>query len=584
MWLMSVVVAHVVAADPCEAPRVRDTAPLAQAIAQDRVMAQTFTKAATACAEPGEACNAARLECSTLLASTIQKQVGFDDGQWLRDMLLPYNGGSYPMTTVFGASALAPDASCNVDVATLTAAAQRRLAQGNRRDQIFKEYGGYSKWTQTQLQKCKERVSAEDAKSAAARAESERIAAASAAIATAEAMKKKQEDDLARAKAEAERKAKEAADAEVRKQQELKDAEARKQQEAKDAAAAEAKRREEAEKTAKDEREAERKRNEQRQDQLLAQQKKDREELEAQRKKDAEAAAKAALLAKEEADRQKREEEEKRAVSTRDSTVMQQRALKERLIKDAEENLKRAKDEEALKKQAAVDAVSSSPAIAQAAVAEAAQAERARVEAEKRLVAAQQQASAIVIKDDHERGNGSLHLVGGASAVSATGGVGVALMAEGGAHFGIWGTAPSDGMASGLELRLWGRYLAQITNINAREFQAFLTARYFFGRFGLGLAGEVRLLEPNFGTIRGGVGPSLAAAFVDTKDLRVILGVSYLPLGNTIDPARLLGEFEVGWRFIDFRLIGGSSSQASFDGSTIIAWQIGGAIGLRFGW
>jgi len=584
MWLMSVVVAHVVAADPCEAPRVRDTAPLAQAIAQDRVMAQTFTRAATACAQPGEACTAARLECSTLLSSTIQKQVGFDDGQWLRDMLLPYGGASYPMTTVFGASTLAPDASCNVDIATLTAAAQRRLAQGNRRDQLFKEYGGYSKWAQTQLQKCKERVSAEDAKSAAARAESERIAAASAAIATTEAMKKKQEEDLARAKAEADRKEKDAADAEARRQQELKDAEARKQQEAKDAAAQEAKRREDAEKVAKEEREAERKRNEQRQDQLLGQQKKDREELEAQRKKDREEAEQKALAAKEETDRLKREEDEKRAVTTRDSTVSQQRALKDRLIKDAEDNLKRAKDEEALKKQSAVDAVSSSPAIAQAAVAEAAQAERARVEAEKRLVAAQQQAAAIIINDEHERGNGSIHLTGGASAVGGPAGVGVALMAEAGVHFGLWGTAPSDGMASGLEIRVWGRYLAQVTAVNAREVQGFLTLRYFFGRFGVGLGGEVRLLEPSFGTIRGGVGPSLGAAFVDTKDLRVILGVNYLPLGNTLDPARLLGEFEVGWRFIDFRIIGGSSTQASFDGSSTIGWQVGAAIGLRFGW
>lgn len=584
MWLMSVVVAHVVAADPCEAPRVRDTAPLAQAMAQDRVMAQTFTKAATECATPGEACNAARLECSTLLSSTIQKQVGFDDGMWLRDMLLPYNGGSYPMTTVFGPSTLAPDASCNVEVATLTAAAQRRLAQGNRRDQIFKEYGNYAKWTQTQLQKCKERVAAEDAKSAAARAESERIAAASAAIATAEAMKKKQEEDLARAKAEAERKAKEAADAELRKQQEAKDAEARRQQEAKDAAAQEAKRREDAEKAAREEREAERKRNEARQDQLLAQQKKDREDLEAQRKKDAEAAAKAALLAKEEAERQKREDEEKRAVSDRDNKVMQQKALKERLIKDAEENLKRAKDEEALKKQAAVDAVSSSPAIAQAAVAEAAQAEKARVEAEKRLVTAHQQADAIIIDDSFERSGGSVFITGGGGVVGGVGGVGFGLAVQGGAHFGFWGRAPTEGMASGLELRLWGRYLAQVTTVSAREFNAMVTARYFFGRFGVGLGGELRLLEPSFASVRGGAGPSIGITLVDTHETRAVVGVSYLPVGNVMDVARVVGEFEVGWKFLEVRVLGGSSTGNGFDGGPAIGWQVGATVGARLAW
>ena len=152
LW-MSLVVTAVTAADPCEAPRVRDTAPLVAAMAQDKVLGLSFLKAAGVCAERGEACDAVRLECATMLTSSIQKQVGFDEGQWLRDMLLPYNGASYPMTRTFGAAAIASDASCNVDVATLNASAQRRTAQAARRDTIFQEYNLYARWTQTQLQK-----------------------------------------------------------------------------------------------------------------------------------------------------------------------------------------------------------------------------------------------------------------------------------------------------------------------------------------------------------------------------------------------------------------------------------------------
>ncbi|MBL8909651.1 MAG: hypothetical protein JNM17_03000, partial [Archangium sp.] len=187
MVLMSIVVAQVMAADACDQPRLRDTNPLVAAIAQDKVMAQTFVKAAGACVEPGEACNAARLECGTLLTSTIQKQVAFDEGQWLRDMLLPYLGVSYPMTRTFGAAALATDGSCNVEVAVLQSAGQKRSAQAIRRDNLLQEYQLYARWAQTQLQKCKERQAAADVSNAAARAEAERLAAQNAAVAQAAA-------------------------------------------------------------------------------------------------------------------------------------------------------------------------------------------------------------------------------------------------------------------------------------------------------------------------------------------------------------------------------------------------------------
>jgi len=211
--------ASVHAAELCEAPRNRDTAPLATAAAQDKVMANAFEKAATACAERGPACDQARLECGSLVTSIIQKQVGFDDGVWLRDMLLPYQGQSYVLTRSFGAVQLATDASCNVDVAALNAAALRRTKQAARRDSLLQEYQLYVKWTQDQLAKCRARVAADEQRAAEVKAESERAAAAAAAAAAttaAAAAAKRAQEEEARRRAEETAKAQE----EARKRQE----------------------------------------------------------------------------------------------------------------------------------------------------------------------------------------------------------------------------------------------------------------------------------------------------------------------------------------------------------------------------
>lgn len=569
MVLMSIVIAQVVAADPCEQPRLRDTNPLVAAIAQDKVMAQTFVKAAGACVEPGEACNAARLECATLLTSTIQKQVAFDEGQWLRDMLLPYLGVSYPMTRSFGAAALATDASCNVEVAVLQSAGQKRSTQAIRRDNLLQEYQLYAKWAQTQLQKCKERQAAADASNAAARAEAERLAAQNAAVAQAAALK-----------AEQERKAREAAEAEVKRQQQEKDA-----------ALAAAKKKEDDERLAREN--AAKLEEQRRKDAMTLEEQRrkdamDAEERRRQDMKDAEAARarereellKRQEREKEEAARAAKEAEQKKFVSDRDQRVAMQKELKERTLREAEENLKRAKDDEALKKQAAVDAVSSSPQIAAAAVAEAAAAEKVRIDAEKKLYDARQRADAIVIDTSFERGGGSILVAGGGSALDTGFGLGVMVAAQ----FGFWGTAPPEGMASGLELRLWGRYLGVLTT-PSRSLDTLVTARYYFGLVGLGLSGELRVTDPNFAAIRGGAGISVALAFVDNHETRVVLGVNYLPVGNTIDAARVFADFEVGWRWLSFHVNGGLASRPDvMSGTTVVGWQAGAYVGARLPW
>ena len=83
-------------------------------------------------------------------------------------------------------------------------------------------------------------------------------------------------------------------------------------------------------------------------------------------------------------------------------------------------------------------------------------------------------------------------LAGGASAVS--GGFGLGIM--GAAHFGFWGTAPAEGLALGLELRVWVRYLTSVSGPKMAALDSLLTARYFFGALGVGLAGEVVLFDP----------------------------------------------------------------------------------------
>lgn len=571
MLFMTIVVAAVIAAEPCEAPRVRETAPLVAAMAQDKVLGLTFTKAAGLCAERGDACDQARLECTTMLTSTIQKQVGFDEGQWLRDMLLPYNGASYPMTRTFGAAAIASDASCNVDLATLTAAGQRRMVQATRRDSMYQEYNLYARWTQTQLQKCKERVAGDEVKSATARAESERLAAAAGAVGATEAIKLKAAQDAAAARAEADKRALAAADAE-----------ARKQKEQKDFADREIKRREEAEQRTRDERDQEKRAAEAKGLKADEERKKERAEAEQQRLKEkAETEAKLDKQ-KEEAARAQKAAEEKKAVTERDAKVAQQRTLKTQLVTQAEANFKRAKDEELLKKQAAVDAVSMSPAIAQAAVTEAAQAQKARIDAENRLFEAKQKADAIVIDDSFERSAGSVWIAGGGSGLDS--GFGLGLM--GGAHFGFWGTAPPEGMAPGFEIRLWGRYLASVSGTAASSLDSLLTARYFFGAIAVGLAGELRAIDPAQSTaatpaaVRGGAGPAIGVAFLDRHETRVLLGVNYLPLGNTIDGVRFVGDFEVSYKFFTLHINGGSATKAAGG----LAWQIGAYAGVRAAW
>lgn len=602
-WSVLVVSLALHAGEPCEAPRVRDTAPLLTAIAQDKVLGLAFSKAAGLCAQPGDACDQARLECAGLLKATIEKQQAFDDGAWLRDMLLPYLGANYAMTRTFGPAAPAADASCNVDVATLEAASQRRLSQAARREGLSQEYAGYVKWTQAQLAKCREQRAADEVKAAAAKAEADRIAAASAAsaaaaaatAAAAEEIRKKQAAEASaaeKAREEAKRREEQAA-ADREKERRLAEERAKAQEQARkdELAAAEKRRQEDKEEAARLRKEAEEKAEREKKEALARAEKEKEEALERAEREKREAKEEAekekreaqeqAEREKKEAERKAREAEERRLIDERNTRVAEQRALKARIVKEAEDALELAKHEEIVKKQAALAAVEHTPTTSQEAVAAAAQAEAVRIDAEKKLVEARQKADAIVIDDSFERSRGSVFIAGGGAANA--GGFGLGVLA--GLHLGFWGDAPSEGMASGLELRLWGRYSGQVAGTPTATLDALLTARYFFGPFGVGLGGSLGLSGNGFSTLGVGTGPSLGLMFIDSPTWRVGLNGTWLPVGTSLDVTRFNADMEVSWRFLTVQVHGGSLGSVQVpDGPMQLAWSVGGFVGVRGSW
>lgn len=518
------------AAEVCELPRLHETSALATAAAQDQVLGQAFQTAAQACGARAEGCERARLECAGLLAAVIQKQRGLDEGMWLRDMLLPYRGQQYPMTRAFGAFAVATEASCNVEVSSLSAAGQRRLAQASRREAMVAEYALYWRWAEASLRECQGRAGASGATSPGASLDGGPPAASTLVVSPEELR----------------RRAEEAARADARRAQE--------------AAALQAK--EEL----------------RRRDEAAAQARKDRLELEARARDEREANL----------ERERRAEEE-RALAQRGQSVTMARAERARLLAEAELAYQQAVAHEEAKRQAAVEAVSVNPAVAQGAVAEAAHASRAREEAERGLAVAKLKAEQIVIDDSFERSRGHVGVLGGGGAMgwrdaSGIGYLGPSIGALATAHVGFWAPAPLSGLAAGFELALGVRVLKPFAEgATPLELEGHLTGRYFFGALGLGAAGEFRLTDVAFGIRPFGVGLAAAVAVVDTPHVRVLLGVNWLPVGTAVDLARVTGDLEVSWEWFTFRLAAGSSTQV-LAASTPVGWQAMAFAGARLGW
>jgi len=519
------------AGEVCEPPRLHDMGPLTLAVAQDTVLGQAFEKAAQACVERSEACERARLECTGLLSAVAQKQAGLDEGLWLRDLLLPYLGQRYPVTRPFGAFSLASDASCGVDRGALTAAGQRRFGQASRREALLAEYGQYARWADGVQKQCQGRL-ADAGQKPATTVQPEQAAAEAAAM------------------LEARRRAEEATREDARRAQEAA---------------------------------AQRAREEWRR----------REELEArarQERVDAEARAQALRMGdRRQAEEQGRRLEEEKALQQRTANVTQGRAERARLVAEAERALEVAVANEEAKKQAAVEAVSVNPAVAQGAVGEAALAAKAREDAERNLAEAKFKAERIEIDDSFERSRGHLGLlVGGgatgwrdASETTFTA-PGIAAMVT--AHLGFWAPAPLKGLASGFEVALGARLFKPFASVaNPLELEGHVTARYFFGALGIGAAGEFRVADPAFGLRPFGAGLSVAVAMVDTPEARVMLSANWLPVGVSVELPRVTGELEVSWAWFTFRVTGGAFAQ-HLAASAPVGWQATALAGARLSW
>jgi hypothetical protein len=454
------------------------------------------------------------------------------------------------MSRVFGAAALAPDASCNIEVASLTAAGQRREAQAARREALLQEYGLYSRWAGGLLQKCRERMTVDEQKAAATKVESERLAAAAAAASAVELAKKQSEEA-----------AKKRLEEETRRAKELNAAAAERSTRELERRAAEVESLKTGQREAEDRARAER--------------------------VDFEARAKAERdRANQEAEQKALKADEARALKERSDRTRQAKLQREQLLSDAELAYEKAVAEEDSKKRAAVDAVAANPAVAQATVAEAAQASHARVEAEKRLAEARVKAQRIEVDDSYERSRGHLGVLIGGGAQSFSGASGSQLAGSVGAmvtaHLGFWGEAPLNGLAWGFEVALAVRFSQPFpVTSTPRELEGHATARYFFGPLGVGAAGEFRVADPVYGFRAFGVGPSLGVAMVDTPAVRVLLSVNWLPVGVAVDLARVTGDLEVSWQWFTLRLVGGAFSQT---GSSAIAWQAAALVGVRLSW
>lgn len=573
---------------PCETPRVRDVAPLTAAIAQDKAMAQVFLKASQSCQmAQSDACDAVRIECGTQLAATLKAQVGFDDGAWLRDMLLPYGGFYYPPSRQFQPGASALDTACNGDSTQLMSASSRRSLQAARRQALLDEYPRYVAWVQDQAKACRERSTTDEARRAQERLEAEKLAAAALAAKTAEELRQKSEgeakqkaDEAARkaadAQKEAERQAQEAraqADKERRTAEERardeKEAAERKAKDEKETAEQKAK---DAEEKAKDEKEAAEKRAEDERERLEKEKRAEKDEREANERK----AKEEAEREKADAERKLREAAEARLVKEREDRKLALRTQKDKLNADAAAAEKRA---------AEIAGMTFTATQSQ----EAAQLNTERMQAIERAKTMRAQAAEIVIDDSDERSRGSLGAMIGAGASTWPGTAALALGGQALVHLGFWGVAPSEGLSSGLEVRALARFLATVGTGSAQQAEIVANVRYFFGRFGVGGAIEFRWNQPvrEPGTVNIGFGPSVGFAFVDTPKTRVMLNGSWLPLTQRgfQNAYRMAGDLEVSHEFLTFSVAGGLQTQPiSQTEGTILAWYFGAFGGVRFRW
>lgn len=536
------------AAQECPRPNVRTTNALVTAIGQDEVMANGFETAAAACVTESASCDEAKVRCGQLLTTTLQQQLSFDEGAYLRDMLIAYQGQQYRMMVPIAAPAALTDVSCNADVTTLKAAAARRKQQAERRKVVTAEYPRWITWVNNQFKGCQDRVAVEKTRVDSAAAEAARLLAAAEAAKQAELIKQDQKAAAERAtreKAELEAKAK--GDA-VKAQQAL--------------LAEQARQKAQADQAQKDKLEEEKRAT------LRA-----KESAEEKAAREAREAADAKIVAEREgrkvaAEKKQQELIEKENLRSGDvqARVEASRAAAEAAHQKKVEELKRS-----------IELSEADKAVRLAEVDK----EYEASELTRRDAAQKEIDAAGVIDRSDER-------LGGALSVHATGGY-FALATEskpmlGGQitiRQGFWGTAPASGLASGVELRATALFLIS-TDTKTYLVQMSPEIRYWISFFGIGAAFDYQRIQLGTGVVTDtlGLGPTLSIAAIDNPAGRLLFTVRWTPFLNE-QYERVTGEIEGGYKVFSFAVQGGVVKQTK---NQPLGFFVGASLGVRLRW
>jgi hypothetical protein len=156
-------------------------------------------------------------------------------------------------------------------------------------------------------------------------------------------------------------------------------------------------------------------------------------------------------------------------------------------------------------------------------------------------------------------------------------------------RYGLWMTAPAQGMASGFEFEVHAAFAWQaIGQGGASLFTGDPELRWYFTRFGVGATFEWRHLTSVVATTDPSetfaVGPNLAFAIVDNPETRVIAKLRWLPVVfSGVDWARLNGEFEIAFKYFSAQLQAGTLTMHQ-GGMLLTGWYAGLGLGgrLRF--
>ncbi len=545
----------------CQKPGGRDVSAISTSIQQDEAMAAMFDATATACVHGTTECDDQRVKCGNLLTETLREQVRFDEGAYLRDMLVLFSGQHYNMQTPVPSAPPLTDVSCNAESDTLKNAALRRHQQAERRKLLLAEYPRWVSWTQAASQQCFAGQNAEQQRADQQEANAAKLAAAAAAATAAE------EARQAAAKEQAAQAAK-AREAALAQQQAQQEAAKKAQQEQLDQAKAQALEQQRERESAE------------------AKAQREKEEAEAKAKRDAQAAEDARLVAEREGKKQAAKQHQEELIQAERKREDEARFNLEQQHRQAQaEHEKRIEE---LKKNLELSAQERDAAIAQANQDFEAAEDKRRADAKKEI-----EAAGIYDRSD-ERNIGAIgaHAAGGYFALNEANtnaqAAGPLVGAQLTIHQGFWGTAPAHGMAAGLELRGTALFLQSVgSNGSAQVIHLTPEIRYWFGRLGVGLVFEWQQIESDVATAKStaqvlGLGGSVSLAGFDSPNARLLLTAKWTPLLNN-HLERLTGEVEAGYQWFSLTLGGGSLTDDT-SANKRSGWYVGGGIGGRFWW